>query len=67
MSAVRRRAACSPSGLTFGPDGDLYVSSTVFGRGGHLYVASAGSGDVLRYDGRTGEFVYADDRVHGGT
>jgi hypothetical protein len=32
------------SGLAFGPDGNLYVSS-------------AGNGNVLRYDGRTGAFL----------
>jgi hypothetical protein len=27
--------------------------------GGDLYVSSAGSGEVLRYDGQTGEFIEA--------
>jgi streptogramin lyase len=34
----------APTGVTFGPDG-------------HLYVSSAGSNQVLRYDGRTGAFM----------
>ncbi len=36
----------SPHGLEIGPDG-------------HLYVASFGSDEVLRYDGRTGDFIDA--------
>jgi hypothetical protein len=35
-----------PIGLTFGPDGNLYVSS-------------AGTDQVLRYDGTTGTFIDA--------
>jgi hypothetical protein len=31
----------------------------VFGPHGNLYVASAGSGDVLRYDGQSGGFIDA--------
>ena len=34
----------TPDGLAFGPDGNLYV-------------ASADTSEVLRYDGRTGEFI----------
>ncbi len=33
-----------PTGLTFGPDG-------------HLYVSTLGRNGVLRYDGTTGEFM----------
>jgi DNA-binding beta-propeller fold protein YncE len=36
----------TPTGLAFGPDGNLYVAST-------------GTNGVLRYDGTTGEFQAA--------
>ena len=36
----------TPVGLTFGPDGDLYA-------------ASAGTGEILRYDGESGAFLGA--------
>lgn len=35
-----------PDDLTFGPDGDLYVSS-----------GSSASGKILRYNGKTGDFI----------
>jgi DNA-binding beta-propeller fold protein YncE len=38
----------SPSGLTFGPDANLYVATAV----GNNF-----AGSVLRYDGKTGEFL----------
>src|SRR5216684_1920840 len=51
-------------GITFGPDGNLYVGGVYFGPDGNLYVSSHYTADVLRYNGQTGEFIDAFATTH---
>jgi glucose/arabinose dehydrogenase len=47
----------NPSGILFGPNRDLFVTSSVLAGTGGVLIAEPGTSQVLRYDGTTGAFL----------
>jgi sugar lactone lactonase YvrE len=49
----------NPCGILFGPNGDLFVTSSVLAGTGGVFIAEPGTSEVLRYDGTTRAFLGA--------
>jgi sugar lactone lactonase YvrE len=47
----------NPSGILFGPNGDLFVASSVEAATGGVFIAEPGTSQVLRFNGTTGAFI----------